>query len=593
LVIRSSLARAFHWFKPRPAPPAAPLPISVAELKSAQVLKITPEIVSRARASKAGAPVAKPFEVALHPPGVTPEKSMALDDALQVPLQWAAAQFVNRASEGTAFLGFPFLAELTLRTEYRRATETVATEATRKWVKLTSVGGDKEDKIAALNAAMTRFDIKGLFFKGAALDGYFGRGHLFIDLDAKTPDELKTDIGDGSNGASVAKIKKGSLKGFKTVEPVWVYPIRYNATEPLSPDWYKPTSWSVQGKEIHASRLLTFISREVPDMLKPAYSFGGLSLSQMIKPYVDNWVETRQNVSDLIGMFSTSGIKTDLANMLLDGDGGQLQCRTNLYNAQRENAGIMILNKETEDFFNVSVPLGGLDKLQAQALEHICSASGIPLVKFTGISPSGLNATSEGELEAWYTWVHAYQETLFAARLKTVLNFLQLNEFGAIDPDIGFAFEPLWSMSEKELADVEKVEADTDAVLIDKKVITAAEARKRVAGNPDSPYSSIDPEAAPVEELTTEDQADIVTKITASILEAYSAGLLSAGAALTELQSLGEKTGVFKSITPADIAEANIDPPAPEESFEPTGTGVNESPLKASASNPNKESDAP
>ncbi|WP_198327721.1 hypothetical protein [Mesorhizobium sp. WSM1497] len=34
--------------------------------------------------------------------------------------------------------------------------------------------------------------------------------------------------------------------------------------------------------------------------MKPTYSFGGLSLSQMVKPYVDNWLETRQSVNDII-----------------------------------------------------------------------------------------------------------------------------------------------------------------------------------------------------------------------------------------------------------------------------------------------------
>ena len=54
-----------------------------------------------------------------------------------------------------------------------------------------------------------------------------------------------------------------------------------------------------------------------------AGAFGGLAMSQMLKPYVDNWLRTRQSVSDLIHSFSVSGIKTDLSTMLM-GDGDQL-----------------------------------------------------------------------------------------------------------------------------------------------------------------------------------------------------------------------------------------------------------------------------
>jgi len=53
------------------------------------------------------------------------------------------------------------------------------------------------------------------------------------------------------------------------------------ATTPSEADWYRPSEWFVMGKQIHATRLLTFVGREVPDILKPAYSFGGLSMTQI------------------------------------------------------------------------------------------------------------------------------------------------------------------------------------------------------------------------------------------------------------------------------------------------------------------------
>ena len=73
----------------------------------------------------------------------------------------------------------------------------------------------------------------------------------------------------------------------------------------LKPDGMIHSTWYViAGKELHVSRFLTFVGREVPDMLKPAYSFGGLSIYQMLKPYVDNWLRTRQSVSDLVQKYS-------------------------------------------------------------------------------------------------------------------------------------------------------------------------------------------------------------------------------------------------------------------------------------------------
>src|SRR6185312_8460554 len=120
----------------------------------------------------------------------------------------------------------------------------------------------------------------------------------------------------------VSKLKVSpnrKLERLKVIEPVWCYPNRYDAINPLSPTWYNPEHWFVMGKEIHASRLVPFVVREVPDLFKPAYAFGGLAMSQMARPYVDYWLKTRASVSDIISAFSVFVLSTDLS-AVLEGD---------------------------------------------------------------------------------------------------------------------------------------------------------------------------------------------------------------------------------------------------------------------------------
>jgi phage-related protein (TIGR01555 family) len=443
-----------------------------------------------------------PFKIAVPLPGVLPEgvqaPSMAQDSAMGGALGWAGS-FANQVfAEGLEFLGYPYLAELAQRPEYRVITETIATEMTRKWIKLQAVGEeDKTEKIKAIEDEFTRLGVKDAIRKALEIDGFFGRAHLYLDTGSTDDrDELRLPIGNGQNAMSKAKVGVGSLKRLRVIEPVWTYPSSYNATDPLKPDWYKPSSWFVQGKEVHSTRLLTFIGREVPDLLKPAYSFGGLSMSQMAKPYVDNWLRVRQSVSDLISTFSTSGIKTDLAQMLSAG-GEQLFKRLVLFNSNRDNQGLMVLDKDTEEFFNVSTPLGTLDQLQAQAQEHMASVSRIPLVKLLGISPAGLNASSEGEIETFDDTINAGQEALVRPNLTRLLHFVQLSLWGQIDPAITFTFVPLSDLTPKEKAEVQKIEAETDEIRINSSVLDPAEVRKRVANDPDSPYPGIDPDDVP------------------------------------------------------------------------------------------------
>lgn len=444
------------------------------------------------------------------PPGVVPEgATLALDEAgWEANIQgWAVEN--SMFDEGLMFLGYPYLAELSQRPEYRRISETIAKEMTRKWIKITSTGddqnNDKAEKIKIIEAEFKRLKVQSSFRRAAELDGFFGRSHIYIDLgtdlSAGGPgaDELKTPLGNGSNRLTKAKVKKGSLKRLAIIEPVWTYPNAYNASDPLRTDYFKPTSWFVQGREIHSSRLLTFVGREMPDLLKPAYSFGGLALSQMAKPYVDNWLRTRQSVSDAVSNFSIMMMMTDLSDILEGGGAETMIARAELFNAARDNRGLMMANKETEDLKNVSMPLGGLDHLQAQSQEHQSSVTGIPMVKLLGITPSGLNASSDEDLQCWYDWILAYQEGLFTDPLTKILNIVQLSKFGEIDPDIGFKYELLHSKDDSTDATTRKTKADTAGVLIDHGVISPQEERERLAREEDSDYSNLDLSVAPPE----------------------------------------------------------------------------------------------
>ena len=392
-------------------------------------------------------------------------------------------------TEGMFWLGFPYLAELAQRTEYRRISETIAKDMTRRWFRLQATGeDDKTDKIAQLEECIKHHKLQEKFTLLALLDGFFGRGHLYIDTgDTGDVDLLKLPL-----PTDPRMITKGSLKGLRVVEPMWCYPHMFNANDPLRENFYLPPSWWVMGKEIHRTRLLPFIGREMPDMLKPAYSFAGLSLSQMAKPYVDNWLRTRQSVSDLIHSFSTPVMMTNMGAVLNSGATAQLKMRAALFNYMRDNNNLMVLNKDTEDFKNVSAPLGALDHLQAQSQEHMASAVGIPLVVLLGISPSGLNATSEGELQVWAQFIHAAQGSFFDAHLTTVLNVMQLHLFGEIDPSITHAWEPLRELSEEEELAAEKTQSDIDAAYVNMGVLSPDEIRQRLSGEADSPYQGLD-----------------------------------------------------------------------------------------------------
>lgn len=401
----------------------------------------------------------------------------------------------NHLFAGQAFLGYPYLSLLTQQPEYRKISEVIAKEMTRKWVNIRAAGDeDKSEKVAQIEAALKKYRVKDHFRKAAELDGFFGRGQIYVDVKTpkgtparENPAELESPL-----ILHKSKITQGALLGFQVIEPVWTYPSAYNASNPLAPDYYKPSKWYVMGQTIHSSRLLKFVSREVPDLLKSAYNFSGLSMSQMAQAYVNNFLRTRDSVSDLIHSFSVSGISTNMGAALQGGANTDLFSRAELFNKMRDNRGVFMLDKDTEEFFQFNTPLGGLDALQAQAQEQMASVSSIPLVKLLGIQPAGLNASSDGEIRVFYDHISSMQEMIFGPNLTTVLEIIQLSEFGEIDPDITFEFEPLYQMDDLQKSTVRKNDADTDVALITGGVISPDDARRRLAADPESLYHGLE-----------------------------------------------------------------------------------------------------
>jgi hypothetical protein len=475
----------------------APAPVVASEREPMKI-----SLLALAEARSTGGEPLKPWTLPA-PIGPGAAANIAMDEMNPEVARIYAEQMAGAFSEGLGFLGYPYLAELTQRSEYRHIAETYALECTRKWVKIT---GDNEDRVDELEKALARLKVRDVFREAVEHDAFFGRAQILIDMGDRPMDK------EWSRPLMLRKekVKKGGLKRFRTIEPLWSYPGPYDASNPLAPDFYKPRSWQVQTMNVHATRLLTIVGREMPDLLKPAYSFGGLSLSQMAKPYVDNWLRTRQSVADLVHSFSTMVLQTDMAAVLQGHGAESLIARAELFNRSRDNRGLMLVDKDREALSNVSTPLGTLDKLQAQAQEQIASVTGIPLVVLLGVTPSGLNASSDGEIKTFYARVHGYQERVLREPLETVLKLVQLSEFGEIDESIAFEFVDLWELDEVAAAGIRKSDADVDVAFVNAGMVSPEEARERLSNDERSSYNGVDlsgPAPEPPAETDEEDAA--------------------------------------------------------------------------------------
>lgn len=429
------------------------------------------------------------------PPGVVPTGQTApiAQDSCAGIYQFAGEQDANFFP---AFLGYPQLAMLSQSSDYRSVPETTATEMTRKWGYFTAAGDSDEkeaevraEKIEKLEQEFKRHNIRSLIQKAIEVEMNMGRSQIFINLDhsdTKLP-FVTSPIG----------VKQGSLKGFSVIEPIWSTPSVYNANDPTADDFYVPERWYVMGKDVHADRLITLIMRPVPDMLKPAYNFGGVSMLQLMQPYVQRYQRTADSVADLIHNFSLTILSTDMSAVLAGENDPNILLRVALFNRYKSNDGMMMLDKDAEEVSQINTPLSGLSDLLSQAQEQMAAPSHTPLVKLLGITPSGLNASAEGEIEVYRDYISALNEAHIRPMIERISDIMQLSLFGEIDQSIRWEFNPLKQMDEKEQAEIQEIKSRTSVTLVDGGIVSQAEAREALSKDDLSDYAGIPADDVP------------------------------------------------------------------------------------------------
>jgi len=418
---------------------------------------------------------------------------------------------VGYGSEWVGFPGYPYLSMLSTRAEYRMFAQAMSNAITREWLKLGSTNGDTpeiKEKIVQLEKDLDDLDLKEIVAQMVDHDSFYGRAQLFLDIKSQTDRMMPLVLDPRTVKKQAIKEDEKINKYFtvKAVEAMWTTPQAYNADDPTREDFYRPVGWYMLGKQVHADRLLTVVTRPVTDMLKPAFNFGGMSISQLAEPYVDNWLRTRQSVSDLINNFSIVTMKTQMAQVLQGGSGidvDNLYNRAELFTLTRNNKGLMLLDMTNEDLVVQNVPLGGLAELQSASQEQMCSVSHIPAVELLGVSPTGFGNLAEGEMKSFKDWIRSLQYRDWSWVVTRVLEIVQLIRYGSIDPGITVNWQPLYQMTPKELAELRKSDAERDVAYVGAGILADVEVREKLARNADSGYEGLDVENVP--EVDNED----------------------------------------------------------------------------------------
>jgi phage-related protein (TIGR01555 family) len=291
-------------------------------------------------------------------------------------------------------------------------------------------------------------------------------------------------------------ITPGSYKGIKQVDPYWCTPSleSEDVTNPGSLNFYNPTYWIIAGKRYHRSHLVVITTNKVPDILKPTYYYGGVPKTQQIFERVYQAEYCANDASKLMLSKRAKIYKTDLK--LAVQNQADFQANLQFIANTLNNYSYHVVDKESDDIQHIDTALSDVDKVIMNNYQLVAASANVPAVKLMGSEPTGFQSSgsySENSYKEYLTDLRVLRcnPVLHRHHLLTIKSEI-LPEFGIKEFSVDINWNPLDELTSKEQAEINKIDAETDSVLVNTGIIMPGEARKRLINDPDSGFNGIE-----------------------------------------------------------------------------------------------------
>jgi len=239
--------------------------------------------------------------------------------------------------------------------------------------------------------------------------------------------------------------------------------------DPMNSEFGKPKVYTVRlglsQKEfkVHRSRVIEFFGELVPSSNTVAVDqetqYWGSSVLQSCWDQLRNLGGSSQAIMNIlyefiIGKYTLKGLSQKLAT----GQENKVIQRMEIINMYKSIINAVLLD-EGENYVRDSANVAGLDKLMEMLCLFLSGVTGIPLTKLFGRAPAGLNATGESDMNNYYDKIIVKQRNELKHPLQRLVNLIAMTE--KVPGDHLIKFNPLVQMTEKELAEIGKLKAET------------------------------------------------------------------------------------------------------------------------------------
>jgi phage-related protein (TIGR01555 family) len=375
----------------------------------------------------------------------------------------------------------------------------------------------QSDDADAINNELTRLGAREKLGEALVWSRVYGGAALFLGVD------------DGQSQALPLKLESvRSLKFLTVLEKRELQPTTYYR-DPLEPQFGQVETYRVSNNEIHESRLLLFHGTRTSKQRRSVNGGWSHSVLQrmydVMRQFNMSWQSAAHLMTDAAqAVFKLKGLHAQIAANKTS----EILQRMELVDMSRSVARAVLLDAEDEDFKRDTYSFSGIPDLLDKFTVRLAAAARMPVSLLMGQAPAGLNATGDSDIRFFYDQVKAAQEHTLRPALERLVTLILASKG---QPRFTVSFPALWQETEREKAELRKIQAEIDSTYIQQGVLLPEEValnRFRISGYSTETSISIDARQAIIDDdlssqlqpNTTGDKVPVVrNKFSDSLLE--------------------------------------------------------------------------
>jgi phage-related protein (TIGR01555 family) len=379
----------------------------------------------------------------------------------------------------TAFTANTLLSYTELSALYRddgiakRIVDIPVSDMIRKWL---YIEGDSDNSVVkALDKIGTRKAVKDAK-KWARL---YGGSLLLLGID------------DGQKGDKVLEtpLRENSIK---SLEFFRIYPkeqITWETSDldddPSVANYGKPKLYTIHPVleqastqfKVHYTRVIRFEGEALPQRESAQVRWWGDSILQSVfsrlRGFANSLIATESILDEfIIGILTIE----NLQDLIAGGKEDLITARLQQIDLSKHILNTMLVDKE-EDFTRIAARVNGIKDILEFFKDVISAVAGIPQLKLFGEQSKGLGSQAAGNIRMYYDDIAEKQEDELRLPLERIVSLLlKSRNFKEKGLDTWhLKFNPLWELSEKEIAESRHLIAKADSEYVKNGVLTAEE----------------------------------------------------------------------------------------------------------------------